>query len=204
MKKISLEKLVIDINTEFHLLRHFESPKDDYISRILNAGFSIQQIEEEKQIPGSKFSKLFAQDIFELLELIKYKQVSYKSNFGSSIYLNYLFSPTELVSGVGTNAIVKKKSLLNIQKSKIYRLTSRGFPIQFLKVDKLPLCWNFSIVLKNLEKKFKFITAFPGDPGLPVPFEDMEKEIKQESIKFWNDHIILVKTQSEQNKLFHK
>lgn len=192
MEKTFWEKVIIDYSVEFHLLRHFVTPSKSCQLRLIEKGISIEKIKFENEIPGSKFFDHFATDIFDLLLIVKNISPCSETEFNNAIYLNYSFEKSEFPQGIGINSLIKKYSLTNKQIAQIYFSEIRGIPLQYLKSKLIPICWNLTIILKQLDSDLRLTSAFPGEPGLPIPANSMDNKTKQECIRFWNEHVILV------------
>ena len=57
---VEISDVFYDPGTQFHMLRHFESIDDVLKSDLCNAGYTIEQMEEELFLPGSKFYSSFS------------------------------------------------------------------------------------------------------------------------------------------------
>ena len=52
---------------------------------------------------------------------------------------------------------------------------------------------RFCVVAKPNGNQFDLITAFPGRPAPPFPFDGQDENQKKESTEFWARHVLLKK-----------
>jgi hypothetical protein len=78
-----------------------------------------------------------------------------------------------------------------LRKSTIFIKNNRGIPLKHLQVDQLPVTNTFVIILKPEVDRFQFITAFPGEAAMPLPFDSLDPKFKEMCQKYWNGHVFL-------------
>ena len=185
------EEIVFDIHSEFHMLRHFEVPDDLVIQNIIKNGYKKIQIQSEIEFIGSRFFKSFACNISDLLsQLLKFEYNIIEAANGNLV-LEFLVPFENYPYGIGTNSIISKKSLSNSEIERIYYLNNREYLIAHLDISKLPITNVASVIVKKVEDKFIFITAFPGITAMPIPDNKMSNELFILSKKFWDEHVFL-------------
>ena len=79
------------------------------------------------------------------------------------------------------------------QKDKITFQTNRGLDLMHLQVDQLPPSNAYVLILKPIETGYHFITAFPGDEGMPLPYETLPEDLRKECKAYWDRHVFLDK-----------
>jgi hypothetical protein len=62
-----------------------------------------------------------------------------------------------------------------------------------LKVDQLPPTNTFVLILKPDGDTYRFITAFPGDEGMPLPYETLPEDLRKACKAYWDKHVFLDK-----------
>ena len=67
---IEIQSIQYNLQSEFHMLRHFETIDNATQEELLSNGYALSQIQQELSLPGSKFFSHFANDIKELLEKV--------------------------------------------------------------------------------------------------------------------------------------
>jgi hypothetical protein len=93
--------------------------------------------------------------------------------------------------GIGTLSVVPLAGLAAEEKGMIEIRTNRGVDLMHLRVRTLPVCWNFSVLLRPSEDEYQFITGFPGSPGMPLPNSNMDKSLYEACLQYWNTHLFL-------------
>ena len=188
---MEIDSIVYDLNTQFHMLRHFELADEQLINIFLQNGYSIDVINSELQQPGSKFDSKFARNIDNLL--VKVKQNGFQQTIGlnGNIILVSHLSSIEFPDGIGTMAVIPIETLSESEKSSIVYKENRKLELAHLQVDQFPVTNTFCIILKKTEAAYQFITAFPGEPAMPLPDERMESNLFKQAKAYWDTHVFL-------------
>lgn len=186
------ENIRIKIDTEFHLLRHFRTASDDLLNRLASAGYPLSQIADLLSMPGSRFHTAFATNIQDLLTGLKKVVVQEEVGLNGNRIITADFPRDEHQEGIGTIAIMPFAELDASQQQKVYHAENRGYHLKHLVVDQLPVTWQATIILANAADGLQLITAFPGTPGLPLPNEQMGKEMYELSVAYWEKQVFLV------------
>lgn len=188
---IEIQSIQYNLQSEFHMLRHFENADDEVLKKFLLEGYLIQEIQNELSLPGSKFFSHFANDISELIEKI----IPYIFRKSVGINGNHIIEsniPFDLFpDGIGTKAVLALKDVSPELKSKIYFEKNRNYSLSHLLVDQLPVTNQCTLILKPDNDGYIFISAFPGESAMPIPKDDMPAEIFNACTAYWNEHVFL-------------
>lgn len=187
------EKIVFSIQNNFHMLRHFEGISDELRQQLLLSGKSNESIERELNEPGSRFFTNFATDITTLLQRVISGTYDEELGGNGNILLKGKADTKEFLNGIGTLSVVPIENIPVESFGKVYYQVNRGISLRHLKVDKLPITHEYTVILKPTDDKPLFITAFPGPPAMPLPMDTMEKKLFESCKSFWDSHVFLVK-----------
>ena len=97
--------------TLFHLLRHFSFVNENALQCLIKRGYSQLLIDQNLEIPGSKFHDFFATDIKSLMTqcaTIK-ETASFRQN--GYLHISYEFDTLNFPEGIGTIGIVSLDAL---------------------------------------------------------------------------------------------
>ena len=188
---MEIDSIVYDINSQFHMLRHFEKPDEQLINIFLQNGYSIDVINSEFQQPGSKFYSNFARNIDNLLVTVKQQGFQLTKGLNGNTILVSNLSALEFPGGIGTVAVIPFETLSEAEKSRIVYKENRQLELAHLQVDHFPVTYTFCLILKKMEATYQFITAFPGEPAMPLPDERMESNLYKEAKAYWDAHVFL-------------
>ena len=188
---VEISDVFYDPGTQFHMLRHFESIDDVLKSDLCNAGYTIEQMEEELFLPGSKFYSSFAVSIADIFTALSVYSYTERIAENGNVILECEVPLEIFPNGIGSNAVVSVDSILPEQRLSIYEKQNRSVLLYHLSVSELPATNTFSVLLKKQADKFTLITAFPGQAGLPIPFEGMDTSWYQKCVDFWKCHVFL-------------
>jgi hypothetical protein len=139
-------------------------------------------------IAGSCFAPEFATDEYALLEFINTHEPTHQhmQAIGKLMFI-YELEETCLV---GWEGIAARDTL----ESAAFRTETRnGHVIEVAVVGNFPTTHRFCVVAKPNGNQFELITAFPGRPAPPFPFEGQDEKQKKESTEFWERHVLLRK-----------
>ncbi len=190
---INISSIHFTLQSEFHMLRHFETINDFTQKKLLSNGYSLSQIQQELSLPGSKFFTHFANDINELLE--KVLQHPYKKSTG--INGNHIIESelplSEYPKGIGTKAVLSLDEISKEQQAQIFYEKNRNFSLAHLVVDDLPVTNLFNMILKPIPEGYVFISAFSGKSAMPIPDYKMTNKQFDTCKLFWNQHVFLKK-----------
>lgn len=137
---------------------------------------------------GSCFAHEFARDVHALLEFINTNEPAHQhmQAIGTQMFIYEL----EETCIVGWEGIAERETL----ESTAFRTETRnGHAIEVAVVDHFPTTHRFCVVAKPNGNQFELITAFPGRPASPFPFEGQDENQKKESTAFWERHVLLRK-----------
>jgi hypothetical protein len=186
---------VLPERLQFHILRHFTDPGEEYLNSFLEkSGYSRQDVDEQLKLHGSKFHSHFASDPLQLWEIIK-ERVRYgqsRSWFTKNRKVfSFEFDKEEYPGGIGNEALIAVKDLDEKEKHLI-RLEERdGFAVQTLSGTGLRPTWQFHLVVILSEEPF-ISTIFPGTYAPPFPdAKTQEKEEYLENELFWRSHVLI-------------
>jgi len=175
----------------FHLLRHFSMVNENAIQCLIDRGYSKALIDENLQIPGSKFHDFFANDIKSLmLQCATIKETSTLRQNGY-LHISYEFDELKFPKGIGTIGIISLKSLKSLTSSQPVLKKNRGHLLLHATVSKLPTTNLLTMVLKEQQCSNFLITAFPGPKALPLPSTKFRAEFNKECKLFWEQYVFL-------------
>lgn len=190
---IELQSIKYTPQSQFHMLRHFESVDDSTLQLLHNNGYTQNQIQQELSLTGSKFFSHFANNINELLE--KILQYPYQKSTG--INGNHIIESTlpidEYPNGIGTKAVVSLEEISSAQKAQIFIEKNRNYALAHLLVDKLPITNQYTLILKPIPEGYALITAFSGESAMPIPDYKMSKSQFDACKAYWDGHVFLKK-----------
>ena len=177
----------IPIEAEFHMLRHFEQCSAQSLDRI-RVQYSQEQIDSEMAQAGSRFYHSYATDIPSILDHVFARVFNQKTGNNGNVILS-LQTDTQ----VGENGVAEIDTLTQDQKDKIKFQNNRGLDLMHLQVDQLPPTNAYVLILKPIENGYNFITAFPGDEGMPLPYETLPEDLRKACKAYWDKHVFLDK-----------
>lgn len=174
------------------MLLHLQKPTDLFLDQIRQAGYDEFQIRNQLTIPGSRFFPEFVSDMESLLCRLNESPSSITSEANGNLRITMKVDLNVFPNGAGTNAVIPLEKITDIQKDRIFLQRNRGYEIQHLKVETIPVTKHFMVIVKDLKKGYNFITAFPGDSSMPMPHHGMKPSLFQACKVFWEQHVMLV------------
>jgi len=181
-----------NIHNTFHMLRHFETVPGETIEALINCGYTNEDIEDELKLPGSRFFSSFADTIPALLNKVAESIYSIKQGLNDNLIINGNIpgnAPSEMI---GTTSVTNLNNLSTKQKKSLFYKENRGVNLKHLIVDELPGTNEFSLIVKKELNNYFFITAFPGNSGLPIPDTSMNSALFKECSAFWEQQVFLI------------
>jgi hypothetical protein len=190
---IEIHSIQYNLQSEFHMLRHFETIDDGMQEKLLSNGYGISQIQQELSLTGSKFFSHFANDIKELLE--KILRYPYQKSIGinGNHVIETEFPIDEFPNGIGTKAVVNLDEISSDQQTQIFFEKNRNFPLAHLLVDELLVTNECTLILKPSVDGYVFISAFSGASAMPIPDYKMTNAQFDACKAFWDRHVFLKK-----------
>lgn len=177
--------------TLFHLLRHFSIVNENAIQCLIDRGYSEALIDENLQIPGSKFHNFFATDIKSLmLQCDTIKEITNLRQNGY-LHVSYEFESLNFPKGIGTLGVISLEALKSLTSSQPVLKKNRGHLLLHVTVSKFPTTNLLTLVLKEQQSSNFLITAFPGPTTLPFPSKKFSAEFNEECKLFWEQHVFL-------------
>lgn len=189
---MDIQNIRYKIETEFHLLRHFAAVSDELLQRLHAAGYTQQQISEILSLPGSRFHASFANSIQDILSHVNDAIIAEQVGINGNHIASATFNPFNYKNGIGTVAVIPFESLDASQQMNVYKADNRGYLLKHLEVETLPYTWELTMVLAKTKEGWSLITAFPGASALPLPNAQMDKEIYNECLAYWEGQVFLV------------
>jgi hypothetical protein len=188
---IDINVIKFNLQSEFHMLRHFESVDDITLMQLIDNGYTQNQIQEELLLPGSKFFSHFANDIKELLE--KVLQHPYKKSTGinGNHIIEYDLPIADFPNGIGTKAVVSLDEISKEQQVQIFYEKNRNFSLAHLLVHELPFTNQCTLILKPISEGHSFISAFSGESAMPIPDYKMTNAQFDACKAYWDRHVFL-------------
>ena len=190
---MEIEKIKLNDLDEYHMLRHFDKIDLSKINNFKSLGFNPTEIKKQLNLSGSRFFAEFASDISTLLLFTNKYGFETIEGLNGNILLSISVPKTDYPFGIGTLAIVPISELTKSQKSEIYFQLNRGAHLPHLKVLEYPKTATYTVVIKKKLDDYHFITAFPGEPGMPIPFEGMDQNLHEKCLEYWSNHVFLIK-----------
>jgi len=190
---IRREDILVPHSVEFHMLRHFMIRDEEaMVDQMAGRGYAAEAVREEMRSPGSRFLPEFAHTVDMLLDRLF--EFPWKAGTGMNGNLQLEADVPEALfpHGIGTLSVVPLAGLTLEEKGNIDIRQNRGLDLLHLRVRALPVCWNFSVLLRPSGNEYHFVTGFPGSPGMPIPHPNMEKELYKRCEAFWQEHLFLV------------
>jgi hypothetical protein len=188
---VEIEKIVFSSETEFHMLRHFEKLNTEQLAYFISKGYDIKSIQEQLDLPGSKFFPAFAEDISTILQKIKKWDYEVIESAKDRIVVG-----VEAPQSVGSLAVIPIANLSELEFKAVYKKNNRGTKLFHLVVDELPFTNVITLILKPNDGSLQLITAFPGEAGMPIPNKKMNKELFDHSKKYWAEHVFLERSKT--------
>jgi len=179
------------IERQFHCLRHFPFKGHEQL-RVLAVKFptnSIEQITEQLELVGSKFSQTFATEPLEILNRLDKGIISNRSLENNKTLFQYTFSKDEFPQGIGDSALRSLSKLDETEQARKYKVKRDDYEVWSCDVAELPQSNLLSIITYNQGSSFDIITLFPGDyaPAFPRGLGDSEEMNRV----FWEEHCLL-------------
>jgi hypothetical protein len=190
---IEINSVQFNLQSEFHMLRHFESVDDITMKQLIDNGYTQNLIKEELLLPGSKFFSHFANDIKELLEKVLQHPYQKTTGINGNHIIESEIPMTEYPNGIGTKAVVSLDEISKEQQTQIFHEKNRNFPLAHLLVDELPVTNQCTLILKPVSEGYAFISAFSGESAMPIPDYKMTNVQFEACKAYWDRHVFLKK-----------
>ncbi|MEI6086463.1 MAG: hypothetical protein WCR66_02650 [Bacteroidota bacterium] len=188
---MDFNQLSYNDHTLFHMLRHFEFVNEQARICLKNRGYSMEIIDENIAMPGSKFNKSFATDIKSLVEQLKLGktiQIQGRKKYQEIIFD---FNQTEFTNGIGTLGVCNINELNALNTSEPKLKMNRGIQLWHATISKMPTINQLTLIVKKQSTSNFLITAFPGLPALPLPQKNMNPLDLELSKQYWADKVFL-------------
>jgi hypothetical protein len=190
--KIKADHVLADHAGLFHMIRHFEKPAPGDISKLLLSGFTQDQIQIELNQPGSKFFSHFACDLSELIDKCLFFHQNTMVNPNGNLILTGNV-PEHLYPGkIGSLSVVPVASLTDFERSLMFIRKNRGVDLNHFITSDFPSTNEFTFIVRPEAERYRFVTAFPGNPGLPVPDPKQSPDFRMQCEAFWKEQVFLV------------
>jgi len=189
---MDIQNIRYKIETEFHLLRHFAAVSDEFSEHLKSAGYTQAQVTDVLSLPGSRFHASFAKSIKDILSHVNDAIIDEQVGINGNRIVSAKFNPLNYKNGIGTVAVIPFDSLDASQQMNVYKADNRGYLLKHLEVETLPYTWELTMVLAKTEEGWSLITAFPGASAMPLPNPQMDKDIYNQCLAFWEGQVFLV------------
>lgn len=186
------EDLVIPQSSHFHMLRHFSSVTYEQIDKFKSEGITKATIDIEMSRPGSRFFAQFSSNIEQLINALFMYDFTSSTGENGNLILHCTVPTRDFPNGIGSKGVVALDQFTSLERDLVYEDTNRGVALLHLKVDKLPFCNEYTVILLPRDTHYIFITAFPGKPAMPLPDRSMNKFLFDKCKQFWSNHVFLV------------
>jgi hypothetical protein len=186
------DKINYGSKNEFHMLRHFVGITNDLYMKLISSSITLEAIERELRVPGSRFYPEFAVNIQELLERASLNVYEEEKGVNGNIVLKGRADRIRYLNGIGTLSIVHIDTIPEEDRNLLFLQKNRGVDLLHFKVHTLPSTYEYTIILKATKSRPVFITAFPGPPCMPLPERSLKKSLYDHCRTFWDSHVFLV------------
>jgi hypothetical protein len=159
---------------------------------MMEAGYTREKIQEQLNLPGSRFDASFAQDLPALIRRLANANIICETGSNGNMICTATFSKEEFPNGIGNVSVQHIEEIESALQKKIYAQPNRGILMNHLDVSELPATRQCSIILSENNGNQFVISAYPGPPGMPVPNENMLPDLYDRCKKFWDEHVFLV------------
>jgi hypothetical protein len=164
----------------------------DYL--LANSSYTSEEITEQLNLHGSKFSESFCdnpQDLFDVLtEEFPDQQIeSYWS--GDRCEFQMRFSRADFPKGIGVDRILHLDEVPDFIKEPFVGKDIDTLHRIIYKTDPKPT-WTVNIILQVISGQPEIMSIFPGIYAPPFPnFEEQDEVQYLVSMNFWCRHIIV-------------
>ena len=188
---IDTSSIQFNLQSEFHMLRHFENVNSLIHENLIREGYTQKEIEEELLLVGSKFNSTFATDISSLLK--RFIQYPTKETIGSNgnLVVECQVSESDFPEGIGTKAVIPIQDIPDAEIRFVYLKKNRDVDLLHYKIDNFPTTNACTLILKPLKSGYLFISAFPGASAMPIPITSMDLTLFNSCKEFWDNHVFL-------------
>ena len=188
---IDISTIQFNLQSEFHMLRHFENVNSLIHENLITEGYNQKEIVEELLLVGSKFKSAFATDISSLLN--KFIQYPTNETIGSNgnLVVECQVSESDFPNGIGTKAVIPIQEISEAERRFVYLKKNRDVDLLHYKIDVFPTTNTCTLILKPLKEGYLFISAFPGAPAMPIPMISMDLPLYSSCKQYWDNHVFL-------------
>lgn len=181
-------------NTLLHLCRHFNEITDADKKILYDNGFSLEDINNEIKLQGSKFYNPPFDGINSLISYIKInwdlrKEIIEKENIYS---FKFIFDKNIVSeSGIGNDGLVKISDLPDTEKKMIYSKDRKGIAVNTYPTNKYIPTFEFVLIAKLENLNLNCITIYPGTYAPPFPNPAMPGDFLNHCREFWENHALV-------------
>jgi hypothetical protein len=188
---VQIKGITFNIQSEFHMLRHFNNVKPDIYEMLIRDGFTQKQINEELLLVGSKFNSDFASDINSLLQRFEQYPTNETIGINGNLILECQVSETDFPNGIGTKAVIPIQEISEEERRFVYLKKNRDVDLLHYNISIFPITNTCTLILKPLKNGYLFISSFPGFPAMPIPLIEMDLALYSNCKQFWDNHVFL-------------
>lgn len=185
------ENIRIEPEAAFHLLRHINEPDKSFLSELESLGYAQDQISAELALPGSRFHPEFIASPDDLLLRIGQVQLEINTGITGNLELSGTCDSVNFPRGAGQLSVMKLSGLTPAERLKLEWRETRGFRVLHLITGALPHTNYFSVILKPELNLYHLITAFPGNPAMPMPASWMNNDMRTHCENYWNSMVFI-------------
>ena len=173
-----------NMDTLYHCLTHFSSISEEAVEVLQQAGYSLEQIEEQLAKPGSKFSSSFGMSPMQVLDRLGVRCPEVLKNLpepdpDGRIRLSFAMDQT-----IGTDGVVDVRTLSEDELSAMRTESRNGCLIRKVRISrKVPTC-ECQMILAEDDDCLHVITLYPGVKAPPLPRNG-------EPDPFWDNHCFI-------------
>ncbi len=188
---VQIGDITYGIQSEFHMLRHFENAAPEVNTALVNEGYSQNDITNELSLVGSKFKSDFAISISSILD--RFQQYPFNETIGinGNLILECNVPISDFPNGIGSQAVIPIQDIPENERRYISLKKTRDIELLHYKISDFPITSICTLILKPLNKGYLFISSFPGAPAMPIPLSSMDLALYTSCKKFWDNHVFL-------------
>ena len=189
-----INKSGFSVETQFHVLKHFNSIDDEFYEKLINANYSKIDIAQQLKLQSSKFYSLFSTNLKAIVERVLngFPSSEIKLNpISLRIEILFEFSNAEYPNGIGTDYLLHKNELTEEQIENIQRRSVEN-PHIYITNGKAITTNKLNFVIEQKENKYQIITIYPGKYAPPFPDEEKQNhELFMVCKTFWDEHVFV-------------
>lgn len=176
-------EIIYRTDSVFHSLSHFTDISLNVRNSLLNE-YGHNEIQNQLNMPGSKFYSSFVKSPQELIEILQSRFPiefqSIKPESDGKVRLSF-----KLGYPIGTTSIVSYEELTEEEKKTIMWELRNGCRIRTVDVNRRVPTEECQLILISEGEQYYFCTAFPGELAPPLPHAGETGD------PYWDTHLFI-------------